>query len=157
MTSLSLAVRRGYRAHANARTPNQGAPIFRGRSHLSDAGSPPAHRLPLSTIIPFSAPSIPVSALGVSVVFYLAPYLASHLGVSLTVVGVGWFIVRGLDLGVDLGLGIVMNRTHTPLGRYRLWMMLGSPILMAGLYMLFMAPMHIGMVYLVGWLLVLYV
>jgi GPH family glycoside/pentoside/hexuronide:cation symporter len=124
---------------------------------LTDNGSSKASRLPLSILLPFASPSFPLTALGLAVFVYLAPYLASHLGVSPTVVGVGWLIVRLLDMGVDLGLGIVMDRTRTRLGRYRLWLLISAPILMVGLYMLFMAPMKIGMVYLVGWLLVFYV
>ncbi|HZZ35013.1 MAG TPA: MFS transporter [Caulobacteraceae bacterium] len=124
---------------------------------LTDAKLSVRQRLPLSILLPFATTNIPLAALGVSVFVYLAPYLASHLGVSLTAVGAGWFIVRMLDLGVDFGLGVVMDRTRTRLGRYRLWMLIGVPILMLGLYQLFMAPKGIDMVYLVGWLFVFYV
>ncbi len=124
---------------------------------LTDATLSVRRRLPLSILLPFATTNIPLAALGVSVFVYLAPYLTSHLGVSLTVVATGWFTVRMLDLGVDFGLGVVMDRTRTRLGRYRLWMLIGVPILMLGLYELFMAPKGISLGYLVVWLLVFYV
>jgi Na+/melibiose symporter-like transporter len=49
-----------------------------------------------------------------------------------------------------------MDRTRTPVGRYRVWMIASAPILMLSLYELFMAPHGFGAPYLVGWLLVMY-
>ena len=49
-----------------------------------------------------------------------------------------------------------MDRTQTSLGRYRPWIMLGAPILMAALWALFQAKPGIGTGYLISWLLVLY-
>jgi len=115
-----------------------------------------AGRLSWSTLIQFSLPNLPLAALDVAVFVYLPPYLASHLGVSLTVVGVVWGSVRLLDLPVDPLLAVAMDRTRTRIGRYRPWLLLGAPILMLAFHMLFMAKVGIGRGYLLAWLLVLY-
>ena len=113
-------------------------------------------RLSLSTILGFSAANLPLGALAIAVAVYLPPYFASHLGVSLTVVGGAWMTVRLLDIVVDPILGVVMDRTRTRLGRYRFWMVIGAPILMISVYALFLAPPGIGMGYLIAWLLIYY-
>ena len=87
---------------------------------------------------------------------YIPPFFASHLGVNLTLIGVAFFVVRMLDLGVDPVLGLVMDRTRTRFGRYRVWVLIGGPILMAAVYALFEAPSGIGLPYLIFWLLVFY-
>jgi Na+/melibiose symporter-like transporter len=112
--------------------------------------------LTLPQILVYSASALPVASLTLAIFVYLPPYLASHLGISLTVVSTSWALVRFLDIGVDPVLGIVMDRTRTAFGRYRAWMAAGAPVLMLGTYMVFMAPKGIGGTYLVAWLLVLY-
>jgi Na+/melibiose symporter-like transporter len=107
-------------------------------------------------VLSFSTVALPLGALAVAVAVYLPPYFASHLGVSLTVIGTAWAIVRLLDIGVDPVLGLVMDRTRTPIGRYRVWMMIGGPILMISVYAMFEAPAGIGSVYLIAWLLIFY-
>ena len=121
---------------------------------LSPAAAPA--RLPLSQTLIFSAASFPLGALAVAVAVYLPPYFASYLGVSLTAIGGAWAIVRLLDIFVDPVLGVVMDRTRTRFGRYRVWMVIGAPVLMVSLYMLFEAPHGVGSAYLIGWLLVMY-
>ena len=49
-----------------------------------------------------------------------------------------------------------MDRTRTGLGRYRLWLILGAPILMLALYKLFVAPVGVTRGYLIVWILALY-
>ena len=49
--------------------------------------------------------TLPGSALGIATSIYLTPYLAGHLGVSLTVIGAAFFIVRLIDILVDPILG----------------------------------------------------
>jgi GPH family glycoside/pentoside/hexuronide:cation symporter len=123
---------------------------------VSIVEQPGASRLRLGTILTFSATSLPISALGVALSIFLQPYIAGHLGVGLTVVGFAYFVARMIDLPVDPLLGVFMDRTRTKLGRYRVWMVAGAPILMLGVYMLFMAPKGIGLIYLIVWLLVMY-
>src|SRR3569832_2380832 len=50
-----------------------------------------------------------------------------------------------------------MDRTRTPFGRYKVWLAAGAPILMFSVYMLFMAPVGIGPLYLGIWLFILYI
>jgi GPH family glycoside/pentoside/hexuronide:cation symporter len=114
-------------------------------------------RLPLRTIFGFSISTLPGAALALAVLIYLSPYFATHLGVPLTTVGAAFGIVRLLDIGVDPVLGLFMDRTHTRWGRYRVWMLVATPILMLGVYMLFEAPRGVGQLYLIGWLLFFYV
>lgn len=113
-------------------------------------------RLSLPTILGFSVANFPLGCLAVAVAVYLPPYFASHLGVSLTVVGGAWMTVRLMDVIVDPVLGVVMDRTKTRFGRYRFWMAIGTPILMAAVYALFLAQSGIGLGYLIGWLLIYY-
>lgn len=124
---------------------------------MADVDRPTARsRLSMWTILPFSAPSLPLSALGVAVFVYLPPYFAGHLKVPMAVVGGVWMLVRLVDIPVDLGLAVAMDRTRTQLGRYRLWLIAGAPILMLALYQLFMAPIGFSWLYLLAWLLVMY-
>lgn len=97
-----------------------------------------------------------MGGLAVAVPVYLPPYFASHLGISLAVVGSAWMVVRLLDILVDPVLGLVMDRTRTRMGRYRFWVVVGVPILMASVYALFLAGAGIGLGYLIGWLLIYY-
>ena len=53
-------------------------------------GASGSSRLGLPTILGFSLSNLPLGALAVAVAVYLPPYFASHLGVSLAVVGSAW-------------------------------------------------------------------
>ncbi|MGH7025317.1 MAG: MFS transporter [Caulobacteraceae bacterium] len=112
-------------------------------------------KLPLAIALPFAVPTIPLSALGLAVAVYLPNYFAAHLAVSMVTIGVVWMTVRLLDMPVDVILALFMDHTDTRLGRYRVWMVAGAPILMIALYKLFMAPVGFGPSYLFWWLIAL--
>ncbi|HXV01531.1 MAG TPA: MFS transporter [Caulobacteraceae bacterium] len=121
------------------------------------ADRPPAElKLTVLRMFPFAAPNISLGALGIVVFVSLPPYFSGHLGVPMSVIGVVWMLVRLLDVPVDVLLALGMDRTRTPIGRYRPWLIVGAPILMAGLYMLFMAPSGFDGIYLFVWLAALY-
>jgi Na+/melibiose symporter-like transporter len=111
--------------------------------------------LPLRIALPFSAPTIPLSALGLAVAVYLPNYFAGHLKVPMVIIGGVWGLVRILDLPVDVFLAIFMDHTRTLIGRYRVWLLGGVPVTMLSLYMLFMAPVGFSGTYLFIWLVVL--
>jgi Na+/melibiose symporter-like transporter len=109
------------------------------------------------TLAAFAAPCLPLAALGLPLVVYLPEYYVSELGLSLSVVGAAFLLVRLADIILDPILGGMMDRTRTPWGRFRPWLAAGAPLLMAAAYALFMAKPGIGPIYLWGWLVVCYV
>jgi Na+/melibiose symporter-like transporter len=119
----------------------------------SAAGS---SRLPLPVVMAFSSTALPIAAIALVMAVYLPRFFAGHIGLSLAAVGGAFTIVRLIDMCLDPLLGMAMDRTRSKLGRYRPWLLLGAPIVMLAVYMLFMARPGITEGYLIGWLLVLY-
>jgi len=113
--------------------------------------------LSFPAVLIFASGHIPIAALVLAISVHLPRYFASHLGLSLTVVGAAFALVRFVDIPIDAALGLAMDRTRTRFGRYRVWMAMGAPILMFALYMLLMSPEGVGQGYLFGWLLLMYV
>ena len=104
----------------------------------------------------FTGPGFPVAALGLPLVVSLPEFYANYVGVKLAVVGLVFMLIRLVDLAVDPFLGAMMDVTRTRLGRFRPWMIAGSPVLMVATYMTFMAAPGAGALYMAGWLLALY-
>ena len=121
-----------------------------------DAGAR-AGRLPFPRLFAFSAGSIPAYLLLGVMGVYLPKFYASHLGISLLVLGSTIALIRFADLGVDIVLGMLMDKTKTAIGRYRPWYLLGLPVLALAVYKTFNPPDDAGISYLVTWYMLLYV
>jgi Na+/melibiose symporter-like transporter len=106
-------------------------------------------------VLAFACAYMPFAALQLSVAVQLPPFFATQLGLGLAA-GAAFGVVRLIDIPVDPALGLLIDKTKTPLGRYRPWMLAGAPILMLALYMLYQAPTGISEGYLIVWLLVVY-
>src|SRR5262249_36975280 len=111
--------------------------------------------LSLLGVLAFACSYMPFAALQLSVAVQLPPFFATQLGLGLAA-GAAFGIVRLIDIPVDPALGLLIDKTRTPIGRYRPWMIAGAPILMLALYMLYQAPQGVPEGYLVVWLLVVY-
>lgn len=105
----------------------------------------------------FGAPQIPLAALGLPLAVYLPEYYANDLRVPMASVGAAFLLVRMIDIGVDPVVGALMDRTRSRWGRFRPWLAAGAPILMLGVYLLFMAEPGVGGGYLLSALAVVYV
>ena len=119
----------------------------------ADAGAP---SISLPRLIAFALPGLPIGALAAALSVYLPRYYASHLGLSLAAVGLAFTSVRLGDMLFDPFIGVLMDKTRTMLGRYRIWLLCGAPLLGIPVYMLFLAPIGVSLVYLVGWLFLYY-
>ena len=113
-------------------------------------------RLSFPVVSAFGSTAAPIAAIALVMGVYLPHFFSSYIGLSLGAVGAAFGIVRVLDLAVDPLLGMAMDRTRSRLGRYRPWLILGAPIVMVAVYMLFMAKPGMSFGYLIVWLLVLY-
>jgi len=87
---------------------------------------------------------------------HLPAYFAANIGVELTVVAAAFAMVRLIDVPIEPALGIAMDRTRTRWGRYRVWTIVGAPVLMVGMFMLLRADRDMGTADLTAWLLVMY-
>jgi len=114
-------------------------------------------RLPLSRLLPFSTGSIPAYLLIAMTGVYLPAFYAGKMGVSLTVVGATIGLLRLADLGLDLALGWAMDKTKTPIGRYRPWYIAGLPVLWLAVWKVFNPPEGVDTTYLFVWYILLYV
>src|SRR5205085_11911080 len=89
-----------------------------------------AATLSLPRVLAFSGSYVPIAALILAVTVHMPRYFAAHMGLSLTVVGVTFGLVRFVDIPLDAVFGVLMDRTRSRFGRFRPWMALGAPILM---------------------------
>jgi GPH family glycoside/pentoside/hexuronide:cation symporter len=115
-----------------------------------------AGRLPFPRLFAFSLGSIPAYLLVGIMGVWLAPFYAGRLGISLLVLGGTIAAIRLGDLGLDIVLGILMDKTKTPIGRYRPWYLLGLPVACLAVYKGFNPPEGAGVSYLVVWYVMLY-
>jgi Na+/melibiose symporter-like transporter len=114
-------------------------------------------RLPLPRLLAFSLGSIPAYMLISMTGVYLPPFYAGKMGVSLTAIGATIGLLRLTDLGLDLALGWLMDKTRTPMGRYRPWYLAGLPVLWLAVYKVFNPPADVDTAYLFVWYILLYV
>ncbi len=113
-------------------------------------------QLSLPATFAFAATHIPIAALTLAVAVHMPRYFASTLGLSLAVVGAAFALVRFIDIPAGPHAGPGHGPHQDAVGRYRLWTVIGAPVLMVALYMLISAPEGVGQLYLMGWLLVMY-
>ena len=123
----------------------------------SSASPASSARLSLARLAAFATPGLPLGALAIGLSVFLPPYYAGHYGLGLAAVGGAFGIVRLIDMLFDPFIGVMMDRTRTRLGRYRPWLLMGAPVLMGAVFMLFMPPVKPDLTYLVTWLFVYYV
>ncbi|MBB5745617.1 MFS transporter [Brevundimonas variabilis] len=119
--------------------------------------TPPARRSN-AVLASFSGPCLPLAAFGVALPVTLPEFYATHVGLSIGMVGAMFMAVRLIDILFDPLVGWGMDQTKTRFGRYRPWMAVSTPILMLAALMIFvMVRPGAGPGYLFLWLLVLYI
>jgi GPH family glycoside/pentoside/hexuronide:cation symporter len=121
----------------------------------STVASAPSSRVSLANILSFGALNIPVFGMLVIFGVYLPRHYVS-LGIGFGAVALAITIVRFIDVFFDPFVAVFMDRTKTPIGRYRPWLLLGAPFVVLGVYKLLMPSGGVNPVYLILWLVVTY-
>lgn len=104
----------------------------------------------------YAAPSIPIAAIGIPMVAYLPTYYATEFGLSLTLIGTIFLIVRLADIALDPVAGSLMDRNRTRFGRFRPWLLGGTLPMAVSAYMLFNPGESADLTFLTVWLSVAY-
>jgi GPH family glycoside/pentoside/hexuronide:cation symporter len=120
------------------------------------SSSAPRDRIPLPVIFAFVSCTVPAVVLMGMLGAFMPRYFAGHMGLPLLAVGAIMASVGWVTTLVDLPMGWLMDHTKTPIGRYRPWYVVGAPVLMVGIYMLFDPPKGMTSGYLFIWSLVVW-
>ncbi len=97
----------------------------------------PAEAISNAKLALYSLPSIPISFLILPVAFLMPAFYASALHVNLTAIGGFLVVSRFADVFLDPMIGKWSDTTKSRLGRRKFWMIIGTPILMLGAFLLF--------------------
>ncbi|MDE3115894.1 MAG: MFS transporter [Pseudomonadota bacterium] len=109
-------------------------------------------------IISYVLPAAPLAALGLPIVVHLPQFYASgEIGLSLALTGLVFSLCRIADVFVDPTMGYISDRLSTRWGRRRPMVVAGTPLLLVGIWMVFVPGGPVGPVYLAFWLFVMYV
>ena len=98
-----------------------------------------ANRVSEIRILCYSSLYLPVSMALLPVNLYILPFYA-ELGIPLYAMSVIIFAARLSDAITDPLMGVLCDRTKTPWGRRKPWILIGTPLLMLALYKLFLPP-----------------
>ncbi|WP_448586201.1 MFS transporter [Thermaurantiacus sp.] len=101
-------------------------------------------RVPTAKLLAWCGPSLPSAALGLPLVVYLPPHYSGTLLLPIGVVGLLFAVVRLVDIPLDPLLGALIDQTRTGLGRFRPWLLGGAATLIAGVLLLFFAPVGVS-------------
>lgn len=101
--------------------------------------------------------NFPLATIGLPLSIYLAPFYAGEIGLPLALLGTAMLIGRFSDVITDPIIGIVSDRWRPAIGRRRVWVLIGVPLLAASVWMLFNPPTHAGLWYFLAWLGLVYI
>jgi len=108
-----------------------------------------------STLFCYSLSELPLAMAMFPVLVFVPKFYTSEMAVPLALAANLILVVRLFDVITDPLVGYLSDRTGGPWGRRRPWIAAGTPVLMAGFYMLFLPPDGAGAGHLLGWMLVL--
>lgn len=81
--------------------------------------------------------NLPTSTVGLPIALYIPAFYSQNLGLSLAVVGALIALSRLTDVITDPAIGIASDRWQTRFGRRKPWMVMGIPLMLLSLWMLF--------------------
>jgi Na+/melibiose symporter-like transporter len=113
-------------------------------------------QLSKKTIYAHGSLGLPLAVIGYPLSIWIPAHYSGGLGISLAAVGTILMLARLTDVVSDPLMGEVSDRWRTRIGRRRPWLLLGAPVMMLGVYNLFMPPTGVGMTYFLLWLTVFF-
>lgn len=104
----------------------------------------------------YGLPGLPLAMLGLPLYVYLPSFYSQNLGLSLSVVGFALLAARFLDVITDPLIGWANDRVNSRIGRRKLFMLIGAPLLVVGIDFLLRPAGQIDGFYLFIWSVIAY-
>ena len=99
----------------------------------------PVQPLARKTIYAHGTVGMPM-ALWLSPAIWIPAHYSGGLGLDLATVGIILMLARLTDVVTDPLIGELSDRWRTPVGRRKPWLLIGTPIMLLGVYKLFVRP-----------------
>lgn len=121
---------------------------------MTNSVTAPASTAELSrtTIYAHGALGLPLAVIGYPLAIWIPAHYSGSLGIDLATVGIILMLARLTDVVTDPVIGELSDRWRTRFGRRRPWLVLGAPVMMFGVYKLFVPQGDVGMFYFLGFL-----
>lgn len=100
--------------------------------------------------------ALPIAFLGYPLGLFLHPYYAKELGLGLAAISSVLLVTRIFDFVTDPLIGWASDHTRSTLGRRRPFLLLGLPVTMLGVWMLFFPEPGVTIWYMLIWSTVMY-
>lgn len=111
-----------------------------------------ADELSRTTIYAHGSLGMPLAVIGYPLAIWIPAHYSGGLGISLAMVGTILMLARLTDVVTDPIVGELSDRWRTIIGRRRPWLLIGSPVMMLGVYNLFIPGESVGIGYFLAWL-----
>ncbi|MFV2089989.1 MAG: MFS transporter [Pseudomonadales bacterium] len=111
-----------------------------------------AGELSKTTIYAHGTLGMPLAVIGYPLAIWIPAHYSGGLGISLAMVGTILMLARLTDVFTDPIMGEISDRWHTRIGRRRPWLLIGPPVMMLGVYKLFIPDAGVGLPYFLIWL-----
>ena len=116
---------------------------------------PAGQRLSALKIANYSLMYWPISMALLPVGVYVQPHYA-ELGISLYAMSAIIFFARFSDVITDPLVGVLSDKTRSPIGRRKPWLIVGTPLMMYSVYMLFLPGENPTLFYFGFWSVMMY-
>ncbi len=115
-------------------------------------------RLSRRTLFFYGLSDMPIQVAGVPLSAFIPIYYGADLGLSLAAVGTALLISRVIDGISDPIIGYLSDRTDTPWGRRKVWMLASVPLMMLAIYKVFLPDAQVvSFTYLLFWMTVFWI
>ncbi len=108
------------------------------------------------TLLAYGTLGFPIAVLGYPMTLFLHPHYAEELGLGLGAIGTVLLISRMTDFVTDPLMGWISDRTRGPFGRRKPYLVIGVPVMMLGIWKLFMPEPPVDIWYMLIWNMVVY-
>jgi len=90
-------------------------------------------------------------------VVYIPAFYAGEMGLGLATVGIIFLLTKLWDIISDPIVGLIAERFGPADGRWRFWLLISLPLMLLGVYKIFLPPTEVSWNYFASWMVLLYV
>ena len=107
-------------------------------------------------MLAYGSLGFPIAVLSYPMTLFLHPHYAGELGLGLAAISTVLLVSRMTDFVTDPLMGWISDRTRTGFGRRKPYLLIGLPVMMLGVWRLFMPEPPVDIWYMLLWNMVVY-